>query len=270
MAMLVAASSGCVMAPSIPGGPLQGTGISGNVATGYEVARGTATLAASRGRTARITDGEADGFNGLLVPTRLGGRVGIVDWVDVAGDAGWGDGGVEARVGLPEGSRPLPVALAMGYRSGAWGLAHGTNQFLRETRARIEAYPRLLLKGSVRLHLVTALGVSVGNRYHVVTLPEPYANRPGVDSGPSLIEFTRDETRVEAAIGIELRRRALVASFVALPYATVAGASIAHDACGCWPWHLAAYEQGVGAAFFATIGFSLTPWKHDAAPRDGR
>src|SRR6266542_2240944 len=166
--------SGCVMAPGLPGGPLQGTGAQLTTATAFTVAKGNATLrSSSTGTVGKTTDYAADAHNGPLIPTRIGMRIGLVDWMDIAGDAGWFDSGAEVRVGIPEGGWILPIALGYGVRRGG-GAFKGDHDRHREQRVRLELYPRLFTGHKVRLNLVGALGMSWGRRFHELTVAERF------------------------------------------------------------------------------------------------
>src|ERR1700690_2366203 len=107
LAVLLLGTMACASVPSTPGGPLQRAGV-------VQVAE-TQLYDVSRIQIA-TDQGSSQGFHkdagGLaMLPIRLGGRVSVADWFDAAGDWGSADSGAEIRVGLPEGTRPLPLAF---------------------------------------------------------------------------------------------------------------------------------------------------------------
>lgn len=262
--------TGCVVAPGIPGGPLQGTGVQGTVSAGFGIAPGKVTQTAADGSEDTGSDPATNAVNGPLV-SRVGGRVGLIDWVDVGGDVGWTDGGYELRAGVPEWTWVVPFALSFAQRSGQAGLANDYHR-LHDTRWRLELYPRVYVQGTLRVHLVAALGTSAGLRYH--GLPYSYDfpmeditpnEGPAVNTGNPVF---RKERRFEAALGAELRRRRLIASLVILPYWVQSSGEAEYEAClGCTSFTL---EQNSGVAVFLSAGVSYTLFRATGGERKER
>jgi len=259
---------GCIGAPGIPGGPLQGTGVTFSGAYGYALAPARVTLqSTATGRRSSFRDAAGDAMNIPFLPSRLGGRVGITDWFDAAADLSMLDSGLELRAGLPEGTEPFPVALALGVRRGSWGVLERENRFSTEQRLRLEAYPRLAELRYIRLNLISSLGVSTGRRYHPFYLPnrfQPYDDSSEGFPGPTLDpQLLREETRLELSAGLELRQRRFFASIVLMPY-LVTGAHQLTGSCGqCGEWQVQSYESRVGASLFISAGVTFNSGKHD-------
>jgi len=269
---LIAGLSGCIGAPGIPGGPLQGTGVSFSGSYGYALSPARVTMQSTEdGRRSSFRDAAGDAMNIPFLPSRLGGRVGLTDWFDAAADLSMLDSGLELRAGLPEGTRPFPLALAFGLRRGSWGVLQRENRFSTEQRLRLEAYPRLAQLRYVRLNLITSVGFSTGRRYHPFYLPARF--EPPDDSSEGYPELSidpqilREETRLEASAGLELRQRSFFASVVLMPY-VVTGAGRAAGSCGrCGDWQFHSYDSSIGAALFISVGVSLNAGKHEPTQR---
>jgi len=272
---LILGLSGCIGAPGIPGGPLQGTGVSFSGSYGYALSPARVTMQSTEdGRRSRFRDAAGDAMNIPLLPSRLGGRVGLTDWFDAAADLSMLDSGVELRAGLPEGTQPFPLALAFGMRRGSWGALERENRFSTEQRLRLEAYPRLAQLAYVRLNLISSLGVSTGRRYHPLYLPGrfrvPDDSSEGYPELPLGPEILREETRLEASAGFELRQRHFFASVVLMPY-VVTHAGQATGACGlCGNWKFDSYDASVGASLFISVGVSFNAGKHEPPERGSR
>jgi len=221
------------------------------------------------GQRSAYTDPAADAQNVPIFPTRIGGRVGISKWFDAAGDLSFLDAGMEFRVGLPEGTRPFPIALSLGLRSGDWGLLQMQNRTSTERRLRLEAYPRLGRLSDLRFNLISTFGASIGRRFHPSLLPNRFRDFENESIGPQFYPATlRDETRLEGSAGFELRHRGFFGSLVLMPYAVVASghpASICED---CNQWQVARFHSNFGAALFVSFGMSFTSNKPDPTTAD--
>ena len=248
MAVILLGTMACASVPSVPGGPLQRTGVVQLSETQiYDVSRIHLTT----------DQGAKQGFErdvgGLaMLPVRLGGRVAIADWFDAAGDWGSADSGGEIRAGLPEGTRLLPLAFLVGARTDALALRFGRGQTgqQHEVRVRFEAYPTLLSPSAVsptRVHGVLALGASHGRHYHAFD----------VNYQASLL---RDEDRMEGALGVELLRRLFVGSLLVMPYYVVRSSALASLECDfgdCITANVLGYQQSLGMAIVLTLGFAF-------------
>jgi hypothetical protein len=235
--LLVPLAASCVMAPALPGGPLQGTSLQGELAGAVSYAPGTVTdhfVDGSRRRT------RGAGLAGGPMIGRFGGRVGVTDWFEMAGDYSWADSGFELRAGEPEWA-PLPYAVSFSHRNGK-GSVLGGHEDHREWRVRAELYPRLRTRGTSRTHLITALGASVGDR--VQTLGED----------PAEFWMIREETRLEGALGLELRNQKGVLAVVTLPY-FVLDHGPTYDLEGTSELDL---QRVFGVALFLKFGLSFT------------
>ena len=192
----------------------------------------------------------------------------MIDWLDLAADLGAYDAGVEVRVGLPEGSEPLPLALSWGYRTRGPIEDGPSDRKRREWRLRLEAYPLLYAEDRTRLHGILTGGASFGVRYHEIQLPSSFDDGDwGADElGSTNLSFLRDESRLEAALGVDLRvarrrpdgttRWGGAYSFVAMPYWVVRAGEPYDASCNhCWQWSPVGYAQNFGVFFFVTAGF---------------
>ncbi len=260
-ALCLGSLAGCIGAPGIPGGPLQGTGVSMSANYGYALGPAHVSMRSpSDGRRGGFTDSAGDAVNLPIVPSRLGGRLGITKWFDVAGDSSLLDGGLEARVGLPEGAEPFPMALSLGLRSGNWGVLSTTNRQSSEQRVRLEAYPQLAKLHYLRVNLISTVGMSTGRRYHPLDLPAEFQRRDDFDEvpGPSFDpQILRDETRLEASGGIELRQKYFFASFVLMPYVVTGAKRATVDCRQCDTWQVDGFRQDFGAALFVSLGTTI-------------
>ena len=254
----VIAGAGCALVPAAPGGPLQrgGTWQLGGGAI-VDVARSrTVTTPETRERT-HLDAGTA--------AVRLGFRHAPTDYVDFAADIGLNGAGAEIRAGLPEEGRPLPVALSLAARTGAFiplTLQQEVRE-QRETRIRLELYPLLwAVKGLGRLRGVVAAGVSRGVHFHAAPL----------------IDVLQSEDRVESAIGLEWRRDEASISLTALLYYVARSWGARSVPCGIAHFtafgsrDFVSYHHRCGGAVVLTVGFTFggraPPTVPD--PREGR
>jgi len=249
LAALLLGTIACASIPSTPGGPLQRAGVVQVSETQiYDVSR--IDITTDQGGQQGFQR-DAGGF--YLLPVRLGGRVAITDWFDGAGDWGSADSGAEIRVGLPEGTRPLPFAFLVGARTDALALSlgrHNSTGQQHELRARLEAYPALLspsAESPTRIHGVLALGASHGRHYHSFT----------VNYQASLL---RDEDRMEGALGVELRRGRFVGSLIIMPYYVVRSSALTSLECDfgdCITAHVLGFQQSFGMAIALNLGLAF-------------
>ena len=250
--------SGCIGAPGIPGGPLQGTGATLGLSYGYGAAPTRFTMRSKAdGHTESYVDNAASAMNFPILPSRLGGRVGIGKYFDAAGDLAYFDSGVELRAGLPEGSSPVPMALAVGLRSGRWGLTDLENRYSNEQRLRLEAYPSLGKDESTRFNLISSLGASIGRRYYF-SRPNSFAEAESDDEVLSLFNprILRNETRIEGSLGAEMRRNHFFASLVLMPYVVARSSHFSAICRACTDWQPESIQANVGAALFLSFGVS--------------
>ena len=230
-------ATGCVMAPALPGGPLQGTSVQGEVDAGLSYASGVVTDQFADG-TSKETRGPQR--SGGPSPGRLGGRAGVTDWLDGSVDYSWADWGFEVRAGQPEWTR-LPFAVSFAQRYGLEGFGAGHDDHF-ERRVRGEIYPRLWTTDTKRTHLIASLGVSVGDRAQTV------------EATPDDFWMIREETRLDAALGLEMRNRKVMIAIVALPY-LVLDHGPTYDLDGLSALEL---DRVFGVAVFAKFGLSFT------------
>lgn len=188
---------GCAAAPAGPRGPLMGPGV--EIATDMSYAYGRGDLTTPDGT--RATGSADDLGNPLTIfPRRLEGRVSPVEWMDVGGQLGWLDGGLDLRLGLPaQPGRFIAFALAAGYDWGSGGVVPDTD-LTRSKWIRLEAYPSLDRRAG-RAWLVIAAGLDSGTFYHEVADPNP-PDSPEGNYRQSAFSLIRQETRLETSIGV--------------------------------------------------------------------
>jgi len=237
------------MAAATPGGPLQGTSLQGELLGAISYAPGTVTEQFTNGTT-RKTQGA--GIAGGPSIGRFGGRVGVTDWFEMAGDYSWADSGLELRGGAPEWT-PLPYAVSFSYRTGKGGTLGGHDDH-REFLVRGEVYPRLWLSNKSRTHLIASLGASTGDR--VQTLYDD----------PAEFWMMREETRLDGALGVEVRNKVSVLAVVALPY-LVLDHGPTYDLDGVSELDL---DRVFGFAVFFKFGLSFTLQRFTGGPRPER
>jgi hypothetical protein len=254
-------AEGCVSASGIPGGPLpKGGGFAINTAIAAPVAVGRADAISWNGRD-RGTYSDATADHSLFpMFARAGARLAPASYFDVAADIGWVEAGAEVRVGLPEGTRPFPVALAGGYRAGWEPLF--TNRFSPTFGyGRLEAYP-LFWSGTEgrRLSAVLTAGISHGDRYHSVTLPRSQFNENGDNIGNPEVEVLRRETRLEATLGVDAHPyRGLLLGFYFMPYRVINESSTLLQVYfeGAQGSTLTRYQQDFGLLLAFTVGYAF-------------
>jgi hypothetical protein len=198
----VMAVAGCALTGSAPAGPLHaGTTTQIQPSWAFAYGRGSARVAGTR------VTGNAESYGGtgwelLPFPMRLGLRQSLGSAVEISGDLGWLDSGVEARIGTPGGGGAFPIAIAAGLRRGPFPF--GVGEETLSGHARFEVYPDIseARDGSVRLSL--SLGVGVGSFAHSLTLPSSYQFTGGdaPDFDPFGAIVVRPEARLELGVGI--------------------------------------------------------------------
>lgn len=237
--------SACVIAPGIPGGPLQGRGVQFGPSWGVSAAPGTAVTTSQTGEVDREAAPELS--LGAPIPARLGARLGVADWMDLAADVGWNDTGAELRLGVPEWSTSTPYAVSLAHRL-TFVPVGPSDELPREWRLRGELYPELSWSESARWHWVTALGASVGNRLQRGL----YADRNSQPAafGSGLRRFVREETRAEAAFGVEMRRDVVRVAAVGMPYWVVHHGNTANE-------DVVRLERSFGFTLLVDLAFSF-------------
>ena len=215
---------------------MQGTSLQAEFSGAVSYAPGTVTDHFTDG-TSLQTKGE--GVAGGPSIGRFGGRVGATDWFEVAGDYSWADAGFEVRAGQPEWTA-LPYAVSFSHRAGT-GAAGGHEEH-REWRLRGELYPRLWLTNSSRTHLIASLGASIGDRVQAL------------ENDPAEFWMIREETRLDGALGLEIRNKVSALALVALPY-LVLDHGPTYDLEGTSELDL---ERLFGVAVFFRFGLSFT------------
>ena len=200
---MLAALTGCALTGSAPGGPLQaGTTTQIQPSWAFAYGPGSATVGGTR------VTGNAESYGGtkaelLPIPMRIGLRQSLGSAVEVGGDVGWLDSGLELRAGAPGGTGAFPIAIAAGLRDGPFPAKLGENTL--SGHARFEIYPDVsdAHDGSVRLTL--SAGVGYGSFAHSVTLPDSYRSTggdvPNFDPFGAIV--VRPETRLELGVGIQ-------------------------------------------------------------------
>lgn len=251
LAILGAALTGCASAPPGPRGPLLGPGIEGAIDWSY--ANGPAEAVLPDGTIAKAN---ADNFwsSATIFPRRLEARISPLPWVDVGGQIGWLDGGLELRVGLPAlGGRFLPVNLAAGFDTGRVSPFKDMDRSLGSRWLRAEAYP-LLTSGRQSLRLVLAAGLDVGRFFHEFDDPRPttqfYDN-----FGAPVVDLRRRETRIETSIGVFYQPAGFTSvMFTVSPYFVVDASDLRGDCASCQA-NVTSYREDWGLVFVSRFAF---------------
>jgi len=240
----------CVATPGLPGGPLQRPALQGGVAFGHVV---TPVRFVRRYPSGGEYGGTDTGYPlAALLPQQFTGRLGLVDFSDVAGNVGLLTGGFELRVGAPEGWKPVPFALTYGYQTGQLGLLDRGNRPEREQRFRLEVYPRISTRARDRYNLVSSLGLSFGTRFQTFVSDAPH---PAVTDHGSDTSILRNETRLDGALGVEARGEKFSMSVIGTPYWVLA-AGKASEICTPNECFLSHYRNDFGVGLYVSI--SLT------------
>lgn len=253
---------GCASVPTTPGGPLQRAGtVQIGGAEIIDASRIAVTTTSSMtGMTSSEEAWRLDaGTMAPPFPSRLGGRIAMTDWLDGEADWGWSGVGGELRAGVPEVGQRLPFALSVGARSAILApiVLDDRIREQREVRLRLEMYPLLAQRWEgpgdpFRFHAIVALGVSRGRHFHAFNLETK-----------DELNLLRDEDRVEAVLGGELRVRRASFSLVAMPYyvtdasaPTALSCGIAHCA-GVTDRTLGSFSQSYGVSVVVSLGYAV-------------
>jgi len=249
-------AAGCALTGTAPAGPLQ-PGTTTQIEPSWALAYGPGT-ATVEGR--RLT-GNAESYGGttaelLPSPMRIGLRQSLGGLVELGGDIGWLDAGVEARAGS-RGGGAFPIAVAAGVRRGPFPFGLGENTF--SGHARFEIYPDLsgARDGSVRLAL--SAGVGVGSFAHSVTLPESYRVTGGdaPDFEPFGALVVRPEVRLELGVGIHLIGPHGGVGATLLPWVVLASGAPTKMTCSECTLDRTALSNGAVADYSQSWGLSL-------------
>ncbi|HXU60411.1 MAG TPA: hypothetical protein VN962_01830 [Polyangia bacterium] len=198
------AAGGCALTGTAPGGPLH-AGTATEIQPSWAIAYGpgSATVGGAR------MSGNAESYGGtkmelVPIPMRIGLRQSLGSAVEVSGDIGWLDSGVEVRAGTPGGSGAFPIAIAAGLRRGPFPFDVGEKTL--SGHARFEIYPDVSRANDGSLRLTLAAGLGVGSFTHSLTLPESDRSTGGdaPNFGPFGAIVVRPETRIELGVGIRL------------------------------------------------------------------
>src|SRR5688572_5231199 len=167
-----ASLSGCALLPGVPVGPSHGPSVRVGMVSGYTYAPASARLLQPGASVEQ--EGNAGNYGGGGVagplPQRLAARFSTGRYLDVGGDIGWLDRGLQIRFGPLHADRPLPGGLEIEWRTGSTsGLVDNDVVEQAEVlRARVELYPPLGFgraeDGSARAFGVLAAGMSQGRR----------------------------------------------------------------------------------------------------------
>jgi len=241
----------CVAAPPGPRGPLRGAGIEG--AFDMSLALNSAQAVREDGTT---VSGSSDHYSSdfAVVPRRLELRLSPIDWMDIGGDIGWLDGGLDFRLGVPDyPSRVFAGNVAIGIRSGQPGFFRDT-QPARSTWARLEAYP---LVGAPDQRLLLSIGAHTGTFYHEL-------GGAGV-FGDWATQVMRREVRIEGGFGFFTARYAGSLLLALEPYVVVdSGAALASGCPGC---DTVRYHQDWGCVLVLRLALAWrAPWAKSKQP----
>jgi hypothetical protein len=220
----------CALIPGVPAGPISAPGVRAGLGYAYAYAPAHASVREPSGAS-RTLRGNSAMFGAdnpsPFVPVRLGLRVAPRPWLDLGLDLGLLESGLQVRGGPLEASRELPWGVELEWRTGLTaagddnGIAHGHNV----VRLRAEAYPALPFgrseSGAAYGYGVLGLGASTGTQLLSMNrIPDDFNVVMEYPSGPSASAL-RWETRLEAALGLQLLYLPQVYTLVFLPWLTV-------------------------------------------------
>ena len=246
---LIGTTSGCTLTAPVPGGPLRPETFTAGQTTwayAYGSARGS-----SRGTTV-TGNGETVGRGGDLgasIPISVGLRQALGSSVEMSGDVGWLESGLELRVGTPGGRGRWPWTVGAGVRSAAVAIGISDNNPgpTYQGRLRFEIDPLLTTVGPTEgpLRLMLAAGISSGVFEHSIEGPESAGG--DVPDFDARFVTTRPEARLELAVGVALRLANADFRFAIAPWILL-GAGAPANRCGaaCAPVD---FSQSWGVSF---------------------
>lgn len=202
--LLAGSAGGCAITGTPPGGPLRAGTYTGVEPATWAIAYGPASATVNGTRLSGSGETWGPGPHpeeAALVPIRFGIRQALGGALEIAGDVGTLDSGVELRAGTMPGRQAPVFAVTAGARSSAIAL----NREARTTSARLrfELYPELSSGGAGTLFGMLAAGVSYGTFAHAIAGPDQTGGDvPATDPAFSLV---RPEARLELSLGIDLR-----------------------------------------------------------------
>lgn len=241
------------MTAPVPGGPLRPNTFSEVQTTwayAYGPARGTKSGRSVTGNGQNVGIG---GPLGAIVPINLGLRQSLTGTLEASANVGWVGSGVELRAGTPGGEGPWPFAVSAGLQSSrlAIGVLQSDPGPTYEGRLRLEVYPEVTRGPRMTTRLILSAGASYGLFEHSIAgPPSEGGDVPDLDAD---FVTTRPETRLELAIGLDLRGVNGALRVAIAPWFLVyAGAP--RDRCGsfCGPIDL---SQSWGVSFLISPSF---------------
>lgn len=256
------AATSCALTAPAPGGPLRPNTVT-QLQPSWAIAYGRAS--ATQGN-AQVR-GNAQTFGGPFpwgapIPIRLGIRQAVGSVVEVGGDLGWVDSGLEVRAGSPEGSWVVPVAISGGIRSSYFALHSSSSgsigfdldQGTFERRLRLEAYPELSMGRLGPVSLSLSVGVSWGVFAHDLVMGPAQEAGPALVVGPVGILVVRPERRLEFAVGIHRRGTRSSASLAIAPWVLLRSeAPIKAECVACDSFApITSFSQSWGVALIAS------------------
>ncbi len=248
------AITGCALTGAAPGGPLRARTTT-QIQPSWALAYGPASATVGG---ARVT-GNAESYGGtkaeaIPLPMRLGLRQSLGSAVEVGGDVGWLDSGVELRAGPPGGAGAYPIAIAAGVRRGPFPFDVGEKTL--SGHARFEIYPDLSAAHDGSLRLALSAGVGFGSFAHSLTLPDSYrftdGDAPDFDAFGAIV--VRPETRLELGIGIHRRAPGGALEITLLPWVVLDSGAPSKLTCSRCNNNLAVtdYSQSWGLSLLFT------------------
>jgi hypothetical protein len=259
-------AAGCAIGPSVPAGPIQGTGVKLGATWGFGytpvTVEGFETTSEFETpgepietRVGQRTEFASNGGNYLgpvtLGPMRTNFHAAASTYFDVGVDPGLVQSVVQIRLGQLDVRRYLPWAIQVEWR--APGPIDDLNRRASVVATRIELYPHYVDRKRFDQYFIASLGISSGRQYLVMTdVPKRYEAGNGETS--PFLEVIMEETRVEGYFGSHFRFGPGMVSVVLAPYIVVDRGGLVAANCGACSFDAVDARHDFGLIFMIAPG----------------
>lgn len=255
---------GCARLPGVPAGPITGPAVRLSTAVAYTHVPATVEIHEPEGEP-RAFDANTGVHDGpwLPIPLRLAGRVSLARWMDIGGDVGWVEKGLQLRAGPLDARRSLPWGVELEWRTEDSSSDDDATLHGHTYRARFEAYPALPLGSSQpglphAFGVVTA-GISSGTRLLSPLMP-PRFDRNGESTIGIPLTALRRETRLELGLGLHWLSLPTFFTVMLMPWVGLDRGNLRGVSCeNCTPLELDRMDGSWGLSIALSSGVVLGP-----------
>jgi hypothetical protein len=258
---------GCAIVPSVPAGPIGGSGVRLGATFAYAYAPATARTLQASGVPYTLRSNSSM-FRGLapLAPLRAMVRASAGPCLDFGADLGWLDAGLQLRAGQLDARRRLPWGLELEWRTGQLTVFDSAvARQVRIYRARAELYPMLGARfADMDGFGVLTVGVSSGVQHHFMFVPavaDPTVDTTGDGFASSELEVARSETRLEVSLGLHGRGPAGAVTVALQPWLGLHQGAVRDATCAACALELQSLDVPWGLGL--VVGGSLV-WEKES------